>query len=64
MVLANQNRRGISTTRNCTAAALYYTELVKQVYVEDFLSHSFYRDPENFERELYLRNRISTDNLV
>lgn len=37
MVLANQNRRGISTSRNCTAAALYYSELVKQIYVEDFL---------------------------
>jgi hypothetical protein len=50
MVLANQNRRGISTTKNCTAAALYYTDIVKRVYVEDFLQHSFFRDKKNFKQ--------------
>lgn len=33
MVLASQNWKGISMKNNCTAAALYYVELVKKIYV-------------------------------
>jgi hypothetical protein len=64
MVLANQNRRGISTSKNCTTAALYYMDVAKRVYVEYFLEHSFYKDRANFQQHLYLKERINPETLV
>lgn len=64
MVLANQNRMGISTKKNCTTAALYYMEMAKKIFVDDFLKHSFYRDRQNFEEQLYLKEKINTDSLI
>lgn len=64
MVLANQNWKGISMKNNCTAAALYYADLVKKIYVEEFLDHSYYREKIAFEEELYLRELIDPETLI